>query len=455
VHGRFHLAIWLAASLMLTGCGAGDAPEAGAPAAITAAAATPDYEVWIVDQSDTRGLDHGGTLYVFAGPDLRGEGASSAQPIDRVDLGGETSALCREKTGANPVRPHMVLFNSEHTHASLAFVASGHVVILDAAARKPLDCIRTTQAPTGQQAHAAFPSPDGSYVLVANQNGKRLERIDTEFENNTFTHNEAATLDLATCTTPSGAPCQAPDLRPDNAPICPVISEESDLSFVTLRGGGMLVVDPRTTPMRIVAEYDMATVKGNGCGGIEVNGEMYVNSGGRPGPMEHLHLYGFDVYRFPLQAFRQSTEGFAPNTPAPTVVFQADGEHDSHGMVPTGDNDYLWVMDRHADVVEILAVADDAHVGTIELNGDLTDNAAPDLADVAPAGDLVFVAFRGPTPLSGDPHVATGTTPGLGILEVLEDGRNGRLKGLVRLTNVGEDGVERADPHGLRVRRLN
>jgi hypothetical protein len=33
-------------------------------------------------------------------------------------------------------------------------------------------------------------------------------------------------------------------------------------------------------------------------------------------------------------------------------------------------------------------------------------------------------------------------------------GRNGRLLALVRLTNVGADGVERADPHGLRVRRV-
>lgn len=66
----------------------------------------------------------------------------------------------------------------------------------------------------------------------------------------------------------------------------------------------------------------------------------------------------------------------------------------------------------------------------------------------------MFVAFRGPTPLSGDPHNAKGSTPGLAILEVLDGGRNGRLLALVRLTNVGGDGVERADPHALRVRRI-
>lgn len=433
----------VAVATLMCGVSASAQPRSGASA----------FEVWTVDQSDSRGRDHGGALYIFSGADLRGKAVSSAKPSAVVDLAAETSVLCREKTGANPVRPHMVLFNREHTHAALAFVASGHVVIFDAAARKPLECVRTTKAATGQQAHAAFPSPDGSYILVANQNGKRLERIDSDFVTNTFVHNATATLDLAACTTPSGAPCQAPNVRPDNAPICPVVSESGDLAFVTLRGGGMLVVDPRAEPMRIVAEYDMASVKGNGCGGAEVRGQMYVNSGGRPGPMEHLHVYGFDVYRFSLDAFRGS-KGVAPNTPAPKVVFHMDGEHDSHGMAVTGEGRYLWVMDRHADVVEVLGTANDARVRTLPLNGVLTDNAAPDLADIDPSGRLVFVAFRGPTPLSGDPHNAKGSTPGLAVLEVLDGGRNGRLLGLVRLTNVGNDGVERADPHALRVRRV-
>ena len=441
---RMLLAMSVAAGLAWSGGAAAQTPSKSAGA----------YEVWIVDQSDTRGRDHGGTLYIFSGADLSGTTAAAAKPAAVVDLGAETSTLCRDRTGAAPVRPHMLLFNRAHTHATLAFVASGHVVVFDAATRKPLECVRASQSPTGRQAHAAFPSPDGSYILVANQNGKRLERIDSDFAKNTFVQNEAAMLDLAACTTPSGAPCQAPNVRPDNAPICPVVSEAGDLAFVTLRGGGMLVVDPRATPMRILAEYDMAAVKGNGCGGAELRNQMYVNSGGRPGPMEHLHVYGFDVYRFPLEAFRKAGRALAPNTPAPKVVFTASGQHDSHGMVLTGGNRFLWVMDRHADVVEILSAGDDAHVRTLPLNGAFTDNAAPDLADAAPSGDLVFVAFRGPTPLSGDPHNAKGTTPGLAILEVLDGGKNGRLVGIVRLTNVGADGVERADPHGLRVRRL-
>ena len=427
------------------------------PAVATQAAVEPkaEYEVWVIDQSDSAGLKHGGTLYIFPSAQFADGRTPSPDKAVKIDLGGASSTLCRERTGAEPVRPHMLAFNSSGTHAVIAFVASGHVLVLDAATRAPVDCLRSTEAPTGRQAHAAFPANDGSYILVANQNGKRLERIDSDFKAGRFSHNAQATLDLATCTTPSGKPCQAADLRPDNAPICPVISSENDLAFVTLRGGGMLVVDPRPTPMRIVAEYDMKTVHGNGCGGLQLGQNLYVNSGGRPGAMEHLHQYGFDVYRFGLGEFRP---GGSPtvNGPQPKVVYQVDGAHDSHGMVLTGNaGRHLWVFDRHADTAEVFATADDHHVATIQLNGKLTENAAPDLSDVSPSGDLVFVALRGPTPLSGDPHNARGATPGLGIIKVTEDGRGGELTSIVRFTNVGADGAERADPHGLRVRRVN
>ena len=428
-----------------------------APAVATQAAVKPkaDYEVWVIDQSDSAGQKYGGTLYVFPGAEFAGGRTPSADAAAKIDLGGASSTLCRERTGADPVRPHMLLFNSSGTHAVIAFVASGHVLVLDAATRAPVDCLRTTESPTGRQAHAAFPAGDGSYILVANQNGKRLERIDSDFVAGRFTHNVEATLDLATCTTPSGKPCQAADLRPDNAPICPVISNANDLAFVTLRGGGMLVVDPRATPMRIVAEYDMKTIHGNGCGGLQLGDNLYVNSGGRPGPMEHLHVYGFDVYRFGLGDFR-AAKAATVNEPAAKVVYQVDGAHDSHGMVLAGRKGrYLWVFDRHADTAEVFATADDRHVATIALNGKLTGNAAPDLSDVSPSGNLVFVALRGPTPLSGDPHNARGATPGLGIIAVKEDGRGGKLRGIVRFTNVGSDGTERADPHGLRVRRIS
>ena len=411
------------------------------------------FEVWIVDQSGTQPgapSGYGGTLHIFEGTKLMGESASSATPIESIDLAPLKDGVCAA-TGKNPVRPHMILFNKEHTHAILSFVASGHVVIFDAEQRKPLACFLTSQSATGQQAHAAFPSPDGTYIVVANQSGKRLERIDTDYETNTFVHNPAATLDLATCTTPSGAPCEAAGVRPLNWPICPIIDHDSRYTFVTLRGGGLFVVDARQTPMRIVGEYDMTSVKGNGCGGTQLGESMFVNSGGSPVNVSgtdphHPLLYGFDVYKFPLEGYGSGQ----PNTPAPRLMFSKSGASDSHGMAPVHNGAALWVMDRHADVVEILHPESGQQLNTLALNGALTPNAAPDLVDVAPSGNRVFVALRGRTPLSGDPHNARGDTPGLGVIRVGEDGRDGELIAIVPIENTINPGS--TDPHGIRVR---
>lgn len=402
-------------------------------------------EVWLVDQSNSPGRAYGGTIHIFAGADLVRENAASAAATHRIDLSTGTAELCMSSTGANPVRPHMLFFNSTQSHAVLSFVASGHVVVFDAATRAPIACVRSSPGAGGaRQAHAAVPAPDDSYILVANQNGKLLERIDTDFARNSFVLNPAATIDLASCTTPAGQPCESPQLRPDNAPICPIVGSNRRNAFVTLRGGGLFVVDPTPTPMRITAEYDRGTVHPNGCGGVEAGGRVFLNSGGGTGS----NLHEFDVYTFPLSGY---SAGNPANTPAPTVAFSDDVEpRDSHGMALVGGN--VWVFDRGANLVEIFAANGGARRGTIALAGNLSADPTPDLAAVSPGRSHVFVSLRGPNPLSGDPHVSTGSTPGIGVIEIGEDGRTGALRAIVPISNRDGGGVERADPHGIALR---
>ncbi|HEU0020260.1 MAG TPA: hypothetical protein VFR55_01100 [Dehalococcoidia bacterium] len=418
---------------------------------LTVAASNPgsSFEVWLVDQSNSSGTNHGGAIYVYDGKPLNEDDASSATPSAVIDLGGATTTLCFSATAANPARPHMLAFNSTHSHAILSFVASGHVVIFDAATRAPVSCIRTSAGAGGaRQAHAAFPAPDDSYILVANQNGKLLERIDANFGANTFALNGAATLNLATCTTPNGIPCEIPVLRPNNSPICPVIDSTGSNAFITLAGGGLFVVDPTTEPMSILAEYDNATVHGNGCGGLEANGSIYINSGAgalATNPSE------FDIYAFPLSGYDASNP---VNSPAPVVVFSDDAsapERDSHGMVSAKHGRYLWVLDRARNVAEVFDTNNN-RVNTVDLTSSLSSDPTADLGDSSPSGNLIFVSLRGPNPLTGSPHAATGTTPGLGIIKVHGAGKTGVMKDLIPITNVDGGGVERADAHGVRVR---
>ena len=167
--------------------------------------------MWIADQSDTR-PGYGGQLLIYEGARLYGSaGEGPAHPSGSISA-AETRRLCRGGDRPESRAPAHDRCSTTSTRTRcVSFVASGHVVIFDAESRTPLQCFQTTVGSTGtRQAHAAFPAPDGSFILVANQNGKRLERIDTNFATNTFTHNPAATLDLATCTTPSGQAVRAP-----------------------------------------------------------------------------------------------------------------------------------------------------------------------------------------------------------------------------------------------------
>jgi len=405
------------------------------------------YEVWAIDQSNSPGLTYGGTLYIWEGQALEPANSAGQAVPEKIDLAGAAAALCFAKTGAQPVRPHMLAVNPSQTHAIVSFVASGHVLFLDAATRQPVDCIRTSVGAGGaRQVHFAIPSPDETYVSVANQNGKLFERINTDYATNTFVLDTAATINLATCTTPNGLPCQSPTLRPDNAPICPIIDSTSQYTFMTLRGGGLFVVDSTATPMQIVAEYDDDVVAANGCLGAEVPGKMYIDSGGGTA----TNLYQANLYAFPVTGFSAANP---PNTPAPRLIFSEDVEHaDAHGAALTKHLKYLWIADRGRNFLFVVDTTTDQVVNRIPLETAFAPDPTPDLLAVSPNGSHAFMSLRGPNPLTADPHVSTGSTPGVGVLKVLESGRHARFEAVAPVTNVDAAGVERADVHAMTIR---
>jgi hypothetical protein len=409
------------------------------------------YEVWLVDQEDKFNAG-AGTLYVFDGRDLTRD-AARAVP-EKIDLAGAVRTMCEEKTGTTPLRPHMIVFNGGdndgpggNTYAMLAFVGTGHVAFLDAETREPVDCIDV-----GTQAHAAWPTPDQRHLIVANQNGKKLQRIRTNYRTETFTLEDSATIDLKTCTTPSGAPCEDPNLRPDNAPICPRTTSDGRFTFVTLRGGGLFVVDHNATPMRIVAEYDRAHVDDNGCGEMEARGRMYVNSGAglTVPPVPGDDPWGHDVYSFELDQFGRKPARVA-NTPAANLVYSRDDEGvpvDAHAVAQTEHGRYLWWGDRTQNDVVVVDPRRNREINRFELTGPLSADPAPDLFDLSPRGEYMFSSLRGPNPSSG--HEAFGSTPGVGVIDVRRDGRSGRLVGVARVGGVRGT----PDPHAIRVRTL-
>jgi hypothetical protein len=415
---------------------------------VTALANEKEYEVWLVDQSNSSGLGYGGSIHVFDGRRLETTNLTNVTPTDVIDLGGATSALCFAKTGVYPVRPHMVVFNRNDTHAALTFVATGHVVFFDAVTREPLECLRMAAGVGGaRQAHAGWPTSDDQYLLVANQNGKRFERIQTDYTTNTFTYEPGHSLELASGVTPNGVARQDSSLRPDNAPICPFVASDNGPAFVSLRGGGMFVVDWRETPMSIIGEYDRANVPANGCGFIEARGWVFADGGG--GTANNLDE--FVVYRFPMSGYSTSNP---PNAPARELLYTDPDAHgrDAHGPAVTKDEKYTWIFDRGASVAEVFRSDTGERVNTVNLVSRFSADPTVDLIGESPDRKFFFGSLRGPNPLSGDPHSSTGTTPGLLVMKLKSGGTDVKIEGIVRISNRDAGGVERADGHGIRVR---
>lgn len=419
-------------------------------------------------------------------------------------------------------RIHGILPSLDHDYMALSFVSSGHLGIVDGRTKKPVCLFRTTGTTTGRQNHMSFWIPDGRSIIVANQNGRILERVDVvrnaQGDPQSFVFNAAASLDLVggpgrilvqpiavdvdatdgilcsvsgtvqdgqLATTPTGAAKQAVGIRALNAPICPIPASDNRHVFTTLGGGGMFVVDVGTMPMAIAGEYDLSVVRAAGCGGAEADGFMHLNTGTH-GP----NMSEFSIYRFGLD-YPKAPAFNPPNTPAPVAVWQdpdngkvagidlpAGGNRDAHGMVIVRNNrsgaaGYLHQIDRIRNNVEVFKLSppwndlDKRHEGSYSLTASgvcggtvgttRTNDPTPDLADLTldgvPTGNRIYVALRGPFPLTVS-HAADGSCPGLGIIDLSPNRRTGGLTAVMGTTVLNGDGSKNlSDPHAAIVRK--
>ena len=244
-------------------------------------------------------------------------------------------------------RPHLLTFNSTHSHAILANVASGHVYIIRAADRKIVASIDV-----GEQAHGALASPDDKQILVSNQNGKKLARIHADFATETFRYDAVRGSEPGRAgeSEPAGQRADLPDdvRRRRHA---------RRTSRCAAAGCTWWTRWPRRWP--ILKEYPKDQMAPAGCGGIEHAGVVYVNSGS---PADG-HIYLFDA----------KTDALVKTIPT------AQCGSDAHGMALLGGR-YLWMGHRgNGDNIVVLDTTTQEIVGQIDDVG-----AAPDLLDVEP-----------------------------------------------------------------------
>ena len=378
------------------------------------------YEVWAVDQSDSMdGTATGGVLYVFRGTDedyLQGK-ATRTHQIDLLPAavaGGFEGGL----------KPHMTLFSTGATHMLIGHASSGHVYAVDAETKEIVDVVTP-----GGNSHAAIPAPNNQFMLVADIPGKTIYKVATDYQagkGNIF-----------------GA---IQSLEVNGKPICPIITADSRFGYITLAAGGLDIVDLER--MTVAHSYTDKEIGPNGCGGIQRGDVMFVNSGNAD-PAVVDFIYAFDNAKLPGK---------------PDLYAVPQSGNDSHALVMVGN--YLWGFNRASNTVNVhdvskspFANADPADrmrmVHAIDLQGRTLKDAAPDLADMSPSGKVVFIAQRGPRPLSANDKAfdnAKGNAPGVGVIEVTQGGRGGRARAHYSLSHV-VGGADIADIHALRVRK--
>ena len=407
------------------------------------------FEVWAVDQAPSGSYGEGGLIYIWDGSEISAN-ASEATP-EIIDLAKAAVAAGCDA----PKKPHMVLSNHtspKATHVVLANVGSGDTFFINIDDRTIVGCVNTVGGFNGSggtaNAHASIASPDNSMAIVANIGAKDesgfLHKIQTDYTNDDYKLVETLALDQF-----------SNELGTSVArPICHEFTEDSKFAYVTLAGGGLLVVDvgspDGTTPMSVVKVYDKDTVPGIGCGvsrlplgKIMTNGE----SGAKGGDD---FLYTFDASK--------ATDGVFPDP----VQIELPGE-DTHGAVTcTDQNGDLFAVTsmRVSNDVNFVDLQTNTVVATQSMSAPFSEDPKPDVADIV--GNKMFIALRGAKPLSAIGALEfAGRTPGVAVLTI-NDSCNGfswESKDLASMDDPARlvDGIfpgqkiSAADPHGLEV----
>jgi DNA-binding beta-propeller fold protein YncE len=412
-----HSTVLATLAILVASCG-GRAVTSAPPSATPA---PPSYELWVVDQGDTTPTG-GGTLYIYKSADLKN---AAPAPAYTVNL-GEAALGVGDGVGKHG---HSITFNPAMTHAVIAYVDSGHVQVIRVSDRKVVASIKMTGSAAGQaQPHATAVTPAGDAIIVANQGGKRLQRINADFKNDVYKLDSAADLDLAALEDAD---------HPGNLPVIPVFTPDGRYVYVPMRGGGSYVIDYQTTPMKSVATLGKSAIGPQQCCATFVKDTIWTTAqGGATATTTSFNLY--------------QVTGL-PDKPVAKKVLSRTGSVESHSVIPVGQ--YLWVADRLANTLDIVDQTGDARTLTLASGPLAGRDPAPDIMAASPDESEVFVALRGKTPVTSNIKGldnAVGDVGGFAILTVKDSGRDATVSSFVALPLA--PGASVVDPHGLRVR---
>ena len=351
----------------------------------------PSYEVWALDQ----GTD---TIYLYE-PDPDGYG-EHGDDVDATDLFAhvETIDLNEVLDDEGPIVPHMIDFSSDYEYAAIACTAGARTLVFRTEDHELVDEIET-----GDASHFAGFSPDDDYLHVDAIGEESIVRVEADLADEEFEIVDE--IDLREDETVLDAGIES------GAPVCHQYAHDGR-SLHTIGpayGDGALVI----------VDHDEFTVDR-----AYANDELPTNCGTVPHPTDEKFYLTAGAPSDPDADEDGVGDFYVYDTDANEVL--VDGEStegiDAHGFWFTPDGEELWVLNRETNDGVVLDPETDDVEEEIDAFGpaqsdDPEESDAPDIMWATPDGRYVVVTLRGPAPLSGDPHAATGVTPGFSVLD--------------------------------------
>ncbi len=364
-------------------------------------------EIWSLDQ----GTD---LIHVYNGATHEELVAIDVSPQALQDAGFDDAP-----TGDATV-PHMIEFDSRERYAFIAATAGASTIVVDTRTKQVVEVLAT-----GGGSHMAAVTPDDSAVWVAAIGAEQMVEIAVDLHPGDPSFTVQRRLDVEDLL----APIEDANgwQYSSYSPVCHQYSTDSAEAWITLgpgwADGAAFVLDLDSGT--VTAAWDPDEVRAN-CGVSVSDDRAVLNWSGEV--VEDANTNG-EWYVFDPDSKEQIGE-----------ARDARG-FDAHGVRLSPDGSVYWMVNRASDN----AVVVDAD--SLEVIAEYEDVAdTPDILDFNADGSRVYVSQRGPTPISGAPHAASGDNPGVAVI----DAATGELLGLLAPPEaVDEDGEVANDIHGV------
>lgn len=311
--------IVLVAAMLPLGCGSGPANSSAVLAATTRADRS---EIWITEQATDR-------IAILLGP--HGSGAR-----ETIELGAGTG-------------PHMTTFSPDDRYAYVSGMGNGDLDVIRTDTQQVVDTLHLGKVAT----HQAKPSPDGSFLLVAQVGSKSLIKVSADEASQRWI--PGAALSFAST---------------GRAPICTVFRNDGERAYVSLNPTGLAIVDVPTMTLVTILPTDGFIA----CGMVRSKDGRSITLAASGGGG---HIYHFNIAtetladRGTLGAVDWHSFNMVPNG---TIGF---------GTVPNGDE--MRLIDLKGDRASTLAA----------LSLHPTPGAGSDQPDsMGVSGDFVYVSLR-------------------------------------------------------------